>query len=223
MHSLGGNASFLFNDGQWKGVNLAQMARSVQSALSGAAAGEGGATDFAELAANFAVANGVMATDDLRMLNPFVRLEGRGLIDIGGQTIDMRIVPRAVNSAQGQGGDVSIAGLGVPFRVSGPWAHVRFAPALGDVVQSQVRDILGRQGAGSPLGALGDALFGRQPAAETPAPTPATPEAGAAPATPATPPAEEPRPRNPLEDILRRATQPREPAPTPPPEPAPTP
>jgi AsmA protein len=228
MRSLAGNANFLFNDGQWKGVNLAQVARSVQSTLTGQAAGEGAATDFAELGATFAISNGQMATDNLRLLNPFVRLEGRGLIDIGAQAIDMRIAPRAVRSAQGQGGDLGVAGLGVPFRVSGPWTRVRFAPALEDVVQSQVRDILGRQEAGSPLSRLGEALFGRAPAeATTAAETPtegATPPATTASetATPTPPPAEE-RPRNPLEDILRRATRSREPTPPPPAEPAPTP
>lgn len=223
MHSWNGAAAFNFNDGQWKGVNLAQVARTVQSALTGAAAGEGGATDFAELAATMQVAGGVAATQDMRLLNPFVRLEGTGLIDIGAQTIDMRIAPRAVRSAQGQGGDLGVAGLGIPFRVSGPWAHVRFAPALGDVVQnelrSRARDVLRNQPAGSPLSSLGDALFGRAPAAETPAPTD---PAQSPPAQ--TPPAPEPRPRNPLEDILRRATQPAPPEKTePPPAPAPGP
>jgi AsmA protein len=207
MRSLRGNASFLFNDGQWRGVNLAQVARTVQAAVSGQSIGSGGgATDFAELGADFAVADGVAATDDVRLLNPFVRLEGRGLIDIGAQTIDMRLTPRAVRSIEGQGGDASIAGLGIPFRASGPWSRVSFRPALEDVVQSQVRDILGRQEEGSPLGALGDILFGRQPAetpAETPAPT-EQPTEGEAPA-PAEQPAQEEEPRNPLEDLFRRA------------------
>ncbi len=217
MRSWNGNASFNFNDGQWKGVNLAQVARGLQAALTGAAAGEGGATDFAELAASLRVANGVAVTDNLRLLNPFVRLDGAGLVDIGAQSIDMRIAPRAVRSAQGQGGDAALAGLGIPFRVSGPWSRVRFAPALGDVVQNELRaraqDVLRNQAPGSPLGALGDVLFGRAPAAapETPAASEATP--------PAPPPAEPPRPRNPLEDLLRRATQ----QPPPPAEPAPKP
>ena len=216
MRSLNGNTSFLFNDGQWKGVNLAQVARSLQSALTGAATGQGGATDFAELSATMQVSNGVAATDNLRMLNPFVRLEGRGVIDIGAQTIDMRIAPRAVNSMQGQGGDVSVAGLGVPFRVSGPWSRVSFRPALEDVVQSQVRDILGRQEAGSPLARLGEALFGPQPAeaTQTPEQTPAEgAETTPAEATPAEQPTQEQQqqqqtPRSLLEDLLRRATQP---------------
>jgi AsmA protein len=218
MRSLRGNASFLFADGQWRGVNLAQVARTVQAALQGQAIGSGGgATDFAELGATFAVANGVAATDDVRLLNPFVRLEGRGLIDIGAQTIDMRLAPRAVSSIEGQGGDVSVAGLGIPFRASGPWSRVSFRPALEDVVQSQVRDILGQQEQGSPLGALGDILFGRQPAespAETPAP--AEPAEGEAPA-PAEPPEEQEQPRNPLEELFRRAIggEPKQEEPTP--------
>ena len=208
MRGLAGRAAFTFNDGQWKGVNLAQMARTLQSFASGqAATSQGGATDFAELSSTFTVADGAMATDNLRMLNPYVRLDGRGLINVGAQTIDMRIAPRAVNSIEGQGGDAGIAGLGIPFRVVGPWSNVSFRPALEDVVQNQLRDILSRQGTDNPLGRLGESLFGRTPAA------PATPAEGAeapaaegetpAPAQPA--PAE--RPRNPLEDIFRRATE----------------
>lgn len=209
MRSLRGTASFNFNDGQYKGVNLAQMARTLQSFTSGQQAqAQGNGTDFAELAANFAVSEGVAATDSLRMLNPFVRLEGRGLINIGSQTIDMRLTPRAVRSIEGQGGDATIAGIGIPFRISGPWSRVSFRPALEDVVQNQLRDILSRQSGDNPLGSLGEALFGRTPpgetTTETPTPTTETGDGETPAPTPA--PAEE-RPRNPLEEILRRATE----------------
>jgi AsmA protein len=211
MRSLGGTASFSFNDGQWKGVNLAQMARSLQSVMSGQSVNSGGgATDFAELGASFVVSDGVAATENLRLLNPFVRLEGTGLVNIGAQTIDMRITPRAVRSMEGQGGDASIAGLGIPFRVTGPWSRVSFRPAVEDIVQNQLRDILNRRdGEANPLGALGEALFGRAPAqpAETPAETPAPDSDGPTPA-PAPEEQKQPeRPRNPLEDIFRRAME----------------
>ena len=200
MRSLRGAASFTFNDGQWKGVNLAQIARTVQSLASGAAPAAGGAaaaTDFAELAASFQIASGVAATDNLRLLNPFVRLDGQGLIDIGAQTLDMRIAPRAVQSIQGQGGDAAVAGLGIPFRVSGPWARVSFRPALGDVVQNELRnrasDLLRNQDQTNPLTQLGESLFGVRPqtparAAEQPAQPAAQTEQ-----PPADPPAEKQR------------------------------
>ncbi|MEQ1818675.1 MAG: AsmA family protein [Terricaulis sp.] len=205
MRSLRGNASFNFNDGELKGVNLAQVARTIQATLSGQATGAAASTDFAELSSTFTVADGVMATDNLKLLNPFVRLDGQGLVNIGAQTIDMRIAPRAVNNAQGQGGDASIAGLGVPFRITGPWSHVQFRVAIEEVVQNQLRDILNRQGEDNPLGRLGDALFGRQPATTTTPPaegeTPAQPPADGQAQQPAQP----ERPRNPLEDILNQA------------------
>lgn len=206
MRSLDGNAAFTFNDGQWRGVNLAQVARTVQSAISGEASGQGAATDFAELAATFAVSDGVAATENLRLLNPFVRLEGRGLVNIGAQTIDMRLAPRAVRSIEGQGGDVGVAGLGVPFRISGPWSRVSFRPALEDVVQEQLRDILGRQEEGSPLSRLGEALFGRTPAA-TSETTPEAPAAEGQTDTPAQQPQAEPSPAPPQrpEDRAREA------------------
>ncbi|HYD72144.1 MAG TPA: AsmA family protein [Candidatus Binatia bacterium] len=211
MRSLGGNAAFTFNDGQWKGVNLAQMARSLQSVVSGQAVSSGGgATDFAELAANFTVANGVAATENLRLLNPFVRLEGAGLVNIGAQTIDMRIAPRAVRSSEGQGGDATIAGLGIPFRVTGPWSRVSFRPAVEEIVQNQLRDILSRrEGGENPLGALGEALFGRAPAPapETPAETPGPDADAETPAPAPEQPKQQERPRNPLEDIFRRAME----------------
>jgi len=217
MRSLRGSTSFAFNDGQWKGVNLALVARTVQAALSGEAVSATSSTDFAELAANFTVADGVAATDNLRMLNPYVRLEGRGLVNIGAQTIDMRLAPRAVNTAQGQGGEAGVAGFGVPFRVRGPWSRVSFAPALEEIAQDQLRNILSQQESGSPLATLGEALFGRTPAPTTPAATPPA-DAPADGETPAPTPAEQPR--NPLEDIFRRAIenqreQPKEEAPAP--------
>lgn len=179
MRSLRGNASFTFNDGQWKGVNLAQVARTIQSALSGTPSTGGGATDFAEMSATFQIADGVAATNNMRMLNPYVRLEGQGLIDIGQQTIDMRVAPRAVNSIEGQGGDAGVGGLGIPFRISGPWSRVSFRPDLGNVVQTELQrrmsGILG-QNQNNPLGQLGASLFGQQPAAQTPTTTtPTTP------------------------------------------------
>jgi AsmA protein len=213
MQSLRGNASFSFNDGQIKGVNLAAIARSIQSVLSGQAAGPGAATDFAELAATFQIANGVAATQDLRMLNPYVRMDGQGLINIGQQSLDMRLAPRVVNSAQGQGGAAGLGGLGIPFRIHGPWSHVSFEPALGDVLQNQLRSqmggILGHGQSGNPLSALGASLFGEQPAqggAQQPAQSgqqqPAQ-QGGQQPAQ------QQQTPSNPFEDLLRQATRPR--------------
>lgn len=205
MQSLRGNASFSFNDGQIKGINLAAVSRSIQSVLSGQAVGAGAATDFAELAAMFQIANGVAATQDLHMLNPYVRMDGQGLINIGQQSLDMRLAPRVVNSAQGQGGNAGLGGIGIPFRIHGPWSHVSFEPALGDVLQNQLRSqmsgILGRGGSSNPLASL----FGEQPAQQQPAQADQQQQG----AQQQQQQHQQQAPSNPLGDLFRQATRPR--------------
>lgn len=219
MRSLRGEAAFTFNDGALKGVNLAQVARTIQAALSRSSVGPAAETDFAEFSASFAVSDGVAVTENMRFLNPFVRLDGRGFIDIGRQTLDVRFAPRAVQSIEGQGGQTDIAGLGVPFRVSGPWAQPQFRIDLQDTITSQVREQARRALQRSDLGDLG-ALFGLG-RTEDAAPAPTPPADGAAappadggqtpPASEAAPPPEEPRQKTPeerardaLEGLFRR-------------------
>lgn len=213
MRSLRGEAGFNFNDGAFKGVNLAQIARTIQAALSRSSIGPSAATDFAEFSATFAVADGVAVTENMRMLNPFVRLDGGGMIDIGRQTLDVRLAPRAVQSIEGQGGQADVTGLGVPFRASGPWARPQFRVDLQDTLRNEVRAQAQRALAGSDLGDLG-ALFGlgRTQAAPAPSETPTTSETPApnAPAaeTPAPEAAKEKTPeeraRDALEGLFRR-------------------
>ncbi len=142
MNTLAGAGKFSFEDGALKGVNLALIARQVQSVLGGEAIGASAKTDFAELAASFSIINGVATTKDTRMLNPFIRVTGAGDLDIARQQINMKVTPTVVRSAEGQGGAADVKGLTVPFTVKGPWAKLSFAPALGDVVQGRVQSEL---------------------------------------------------------------------------------
>jgi AsmA protein len=154
MRSLGGTMTFAFADGAWRGVNLAAVARQVQAALTGESIGTASKTDFAEFAADFAVANGVASTSNLRLLNPFVRLDGTGAIDIGAQTTDFRLSPRAVRSMEGQGGDALARGIGVPFRARGPWSKIEFKPDLEGVARAQLDRALGGRSVEEALGGL---------------------------------------------------------------------
>jgi AsmA protein len=228
MRTLNGQAAFLFRDGAWKGFNLAQIARTIESVRTGAEAGAASETDFAELAADFQVNNGVAVTENVRLLNPFVRLDGQGLINIGAQTLDLRLEPRAVRSAQGQGGAADLSGIGIPFRITGPWTSPQFRPAIEQAVRNELRTqaqraLAGRE-AGDPLRRLGESLFGITPepttepapeptteaAPEAAAPETTTPETDAAPSESSAPPepekqrTPEQRARDALEDLLRR-------------------
>jgi AsmA protein len=176
MKSLGGTTQIKFVDGAIKGVNLAEIARTIQSALSGTATGPGAKTDFAELSGSFVIKNGVAANKDLKLLNPFVRLTGAGIVDVGNQMLDYRVEPNAVRSAEGQGGKGDLGGVGIPFRIKGPWSNLSYAPDLSGVLNSTVDSILK---GGDPLESLKDSsglgdLFGskkKPPPGEQPPPT----------------------------------------------------
>lgn len=161
MKALDGTMQIKFEDGAIKGVNLAEIARTIQSALSGSATGPGAKTDFAELSGSFVIRDGVAANKDLKLLNPFVRLSGAGIVDVGNQTLDYRVEPKAVGSAEGQGGKGDLGGIGIPFRIKGPWSNLSYAPDLSGVLNSTVDSILN---GGDPLeslkdgGGLGDLL-----------------------------------------------------------------
>ncbi|MDZ4868425.1 MAG: AsmA family protein [Alphaproteobacteria bacterium] len=142
MKSLGGNARIKFVDGAIKGVNLAEIARTIQSVLTGSAVGGAAKTDFAELSGSFVIRNGVAANKDLKLLNPFVRLNGAGIIDLGNQTLDYKVEPKAVSSIKGQGGRDSLSGIGIPFRIRGPWSNPSYEPDLSGVLPGALDSIM---------------------------------------------------------------------------------
>jgi AsmA protein len=174
MNTLNGSTDFSVENGAISGVNLAQIARQIDSALTGAAVGPAAQTDFAELAASFAISKGVAHTNDLRMLNPFVRITGAGDINLAAQTMDMKIIPKAVKTIEGQGGKQDISGIGVPFLVKGPWAKLKFSADLAGLVQDRVGKEIDKLSKSFNEGGF-PGLFGQKPKPAPAAPAPATP------------------------------------------------
>jgi AsmA protein len=208
MSSLDGTVAMKLEDGAVKGVDLAAVARTIQSALSRSAIGTAAKTDFAEFSGSLTIRNGVGRNDDLRLLNPFVRLTGAGNVDIAGQRLDYRVEPRAVRSSEGQGGQADLKGVGIPFLIKGPWARLSYAPDLTGITNTAIDAIIKGE---DPLDAIKnqtglDQLFGKKKPQQPPQ-TPGT-----------TPPAEQPAPQEPPQP----APQP-QPAPESPAQPQPAP
>lgn len=186
MNSLSGRSRFDFSDGAITGVNLAQVIRTVQTAVQTrqlpSGFGETEQTDFTSLGGSVDIANGVARNLDLAMLSPLLRVDGAGEIDLPGQSIDYRLTPRAVRSLTGQGGEADLQGLAVPIRITGgfgdPSIAIDFEAVIADLARAQAGRLIGGQlgqqlGTGQSLedsarGAAQDllrgALGGRQPA-----------------------------------------------------------
>ncbi len=149
--ALSGSARLLLKDGAIKGIDLAKTLRDLKAKISAKQdavqqANTVDKTDFSELSASFAIANGVAHNDDLTAKSPFLRLSGNGDIDVGNGQMNYLAKATVVSAATGQGGKEleSLKGLTVPVRVTGPFTslsyHLEFGGLLQDAAKAKVEE-----------------------------------------------------------------------------------
>lgn len=137
--ALAGAVKVEVKDGAIKGINLADSARNLKSAM-GAKQTQPDPTqktDFSEMSASFAIKNGVARNDDLRAASPFVRLGGAGNLDIGNNAIDYLAKATLAATTKGQGGREvkDLTGVTIPVKLTGaldkPDWNVDYTALLG--------------------------------------------------------------------------------------------
>ena len=137
--ALAGSARVELKDGAIKGVNLADSARNLKSALGAKQTKPDPSqkTDFSEMSASFQIKSGVARNDDLRAASPFLRLGGAGNLDIGNNTIDYLAKATLVATSKGQAGREAgdVAGITIPVKLTGaldnPSWNVDYSGLLG--------------------------------------------------------------------------------------------
>src|SRR5690606_38274519 len=135
--SLSGNAKLHLADGAIRGIDVAKIVNNLQALISsGYQEDTQDRTEFAELSTSLAITGGVARTEDLRLLGPFVRMDGSGSIDLAAATIDMRLNPRVVGSMSGQGGEFDVSGLGLPVIGTGPLSQPRIYPDVRNILSN---------------------------------------------------------------------------------------
>ncbi|MBI1775385.1 MAG: AsmA family protein [Proteobacteria bacterium] len=132
---LNGKGSINFTNGAIKGINLGAMLRNIESAFLSSSASTPQQTDFSELSGTYTIANGILRNNDLQMLSPLFRVEGAGTVDLPKRTVNYKITPKVVASAQGQGGQTGLAGVAVPIIVEGSWDSLSYKPDLAGMVK----------------------------------------------------------------------------------------
>lgn len=115
MRSLSGKGAVKVGRGTIEGIDL--------DALLGSFDVQGGTTVFDSLGAKFTMDGGVLRNDDLLLLLPNFNATGAGQVNLGAQTLDYTVTPKALRV----NGD---RGLAVPVRISGPWADPAIRPDL---------------------------------------------------------------------------------------------
>ncbi len=171
MSNLDGTVFAVFQDGAIRGLNVAQMIRSLTSGtLSGWQEGKEQTTDLTQLGASFRVEKGQATTSDLNLVGPLVKMTGAGTVDLGAQTLAFRVEPKLVLTTEGQGRASDPVGLGIPVVIDGPWAEPRIYPDMQGILDNpdaayaklkeMGKGLFGGNGGG--LGGLGGLLGGGQ-------------------------------------------------------------
>ena len=166
MANMSGTTFAVFQDGAIKGLNVAQMIRSLTaSTLSGWQENSEQATDLSQLSASFKIDKGQAQTTDLNLVGPLVKMTGVGTIDLGTKQIGFRVEPKLVMTTEGQGRAGEPVGFGIPVMIEGPWGAPKIYPDMKgildnpDAAYAKLKDmgkgLFGVNGALSGLGGLG--------------------------------------------------------------------
>jgi len=135
LSNLAGTVFANFQDGAIRGLNVAQMIRSLTSGtLSGWQETREQTTDLTQLAASFRIEKGQATTSDLNLVGPLVRMTGAGTIDLAAKSLAFRVEPKLVMTTEGQGRAADPVGLGIPVVIDGPWSEPRIYPDMAGIL-----------------------------------------------------------------------------------------
>jgi AsmA protein len=154
MSNLNGTVFAVFQDGAIRGLNVAQMIRSLTSTtLSGWQESREQTTDLTQLSASFRIEHGQATTSDLTLVGPLVKMTGTGTVDLGTKSLSFRVEPKLVMTTEGQGRAGDPVGFGIPVVIDGPWAEPRIYPDMAGMLDNP-------DAAYAKLKEMGKGLFG---------------------------------------------------------------
>ena len=124
--ALAGDMGISFLNGSIVGFNIAESIRGAKSLLGKQTEAEAQTvrdpkTDFSELSMSGVIEQGVLRSDDLKMLSPLLRVSGKGSVNLVDESIDYLVEPVLVGDLKGQGaGDLGdVRGIPIPVRLTG--------------------------------------------------------------------------------------------------------
>jgi AsmA protein len=137
MSNLAGTVDANFADGAIRGLNVAQMIRSLTTGmLSGWQENREQSTDLSRLSASFRIEKGQATTADLDLVGPLVKMTGAGTVDLGAQTLALRVEPKLVMTTEGQGRGSDPVAFGIPVVIDGPWTNPRIYPDVAGILDN---------------------------------------------------------------------------------------
>jgi hypothetical protein len=116
--------------------------------------GRGGSSEIQCFVANAAVNRGVATFRSLAFASSLLTMEGGGSVNLGTETLDLRVRPQA---------RVAGTGIVVPLKITGSWRSPATMPDPTAMVTQNAGTVAGALlGQTNPLGAIAGALGGKQ-------------------------------------------------------------
>lgn len=146
--TLSGQFKVDIADGAVEGLNVWESIREAYAKLKGRSYDRGDAperTEFADLAASGRMQSGVIYNDDLMANLPFLRVSGKGSIDIAAETLDYVISARVMKAPELQDGIEELTDTEIPVRISGPLADPKVRPDVKAVLEQKAKEALERK------------------------------------------------------------------------------
>ncbi|MBT8132481.1 MAG: AsmA family protein [Gammaproteobacteria bacterium] len=150
--STNGDAVFKFSDGAYEGTDIWYQVRRARALIKQEPQPAEPAekrTRFADLSGTAKISNGVMQSDDLRMVLPFMRVKGQGSVQLLSQEIDFRFQGDVVDRPELDAGEDELVGFTIPIKVTGTAAQPSVGVDMGGYLAALAkRKLLEKLGVG---------------------------------------------------------------------------
>lgn len=150
---LDGDMSFELTDGAWEGTDVWHVLRSARAMFRQEPAPEPtlpARTEFTSVSATGTVTDGIFENNDLLVELPFLRLTGRGIVDLPASEVNYSVEARVFDSPELMA-SISEAELAdftktvVPVKITGPLNAPSFRPDIEAVFRQQVEGAIEEQ------------------------------------------------------------------------------
>lgn len=149
--SLRGVGSVVVTDGYIEGIDITALINGLGDGDFNFRQGPDARTAFSDLGGSFTITDGIVETNNLKMVSPLLKVTAEGSVDLVRGNLDILAHPEIVKGSEGNRGANFLAGLSVPVRIEGPLEHPRIRPQIGSLLANP-------DGASKAVNMIGEAL-----------------------------------------------------------------
>jgi len=145
--SLTGTLTAHMTAGAVKGFNLERMVRETEARLRGKPFSSDlpNQTDFSDLRATGLIEGGMLSNEDLNVVSDYVRITGKGRVDLANEQFDYRFEPMFVDPPKGRG-IKELENIPIPVLLTGTFDQPKWQVDVADAVRGIARRKLEEKG-----------------------------------------------------------------------------